>query len=324
MFEFKNWKERKPSIKAIIHPKFHTLRNWDDLSHEEKVHIWDHIYYIFWFENSRNFTWYKTHSYDKQKYLDIVKRSIDFFNYDNKVMRYCPLWTIHGDVDSALKDFWSIYENQKADVLFELLSYFAKFLIKHSKDNNRYLERKTDETDSDYNRRLINYNYQIFDSKAYVFNEVLEQYWVNIKLTRIGFVHRQEKIVEKELVEPIIWILSDSSFDKVNKDFQSALNDFRENKYPESITKFIAWLEEYIQICIWDDSKKLSQWIEEWMNKWIFPSDEFTRKIFKNTDSILSEMRRKYWIAHSPDDIPHHKDVQIVMNLIFVFIQHCE
>lgn len=56
-------------------------------------------------------------------------------------------------------------------------------------------------------------------------------------MTRNGFIPRQDETIERELYKPTLKALSDPKWGPVNKILALMFEDFREGRYPETITK---------------------------------------------------------------------------------------
>lgn len=299
------------------------MREWIELNLEEKQKIWAHFFNKGWFNKS---DWvfntieelngrYKRMSYG-EKVLDHGGPHFVKFPILNYQFESCCL-------DTSLYDFKDIFLNKDQAVVYEMLSLYVLLSI------DKYSLQQIDDTDEESSRQeIINNAYEQADKFAHKFNDIFEQFSINVVLTRNGIVFRQDKKITEEIYTPVLSYLSDNKWIPVNRDLTDAFRKFQEKSpqgYSGCITQAISSLQAFLQIQVHGKIGKgdLSNLISEAQKNKIIPSDPFSKKIFKDFQSILMQMRQESGDPHPKKEYANERSAKLVMNLIMIFIQHC-
>ena len=311
---FKTWSESSPTAKDKLMPSFE-LRKWDELTKEEKTKILKHLAAFGWFMSSGD--------------ADIITRSVDRLNIDYKVHTYGQkLFDLGGpesdsysgftkaSKEAAIEDFLRIVKNQEADVVFELLSFYAEGLINDHLLKGSPPDEKIDEA------------YERFDRFSNAIDSIFSQFGINLSLTRQGFTPKQEQVVHELVVEPTFKGLSAPKWKAVQSNFSDALDEYRkgtEAAYSNSITHIVSAVQAFLQIKVKGKIGKgdISQLVKEGMKNKSLPNDALSRKILDGLESTLMEYRQKQGDAHPKTEYANEDSVRLLLNVAAVFIQHC-
>jgi hypothetical protein len=300
---FKTWSENNQNAKEILRPNL-GVRSWSELSQKDKEIIWRHFVNKGWF------------AVDEETY-----NSIYSFNEDNKARAFCNHLLNHGGPhyieirgikqymekccwEAALLDFKHIFYTEHQDVVYELFSYYVLALQRDTLDKEKVTHFKN------------------------LFNDISNQFGLDILMTKESFIPRQDKKIIKEIYEPVLDCLSDQKWKKVNEILSDAFSDYIKNtpqEYSGCVTKTISAVEAYLQILVDGEigKTKLSSLISEGQKNNLIPNDVFTQTIFKNIETIFARERKSTGDAHPKDEYATEKDARTILNLAMIFIQHC-
>ncbi len=223
------------------------------------------------------------------------------FNDDHKAGNYCHHLMGSFSERSAAMDVQRIFIRETRDVVYELISYYATTV--RNEPTLRYKDFKK------------------------TFNDISDQFGLDILLVDGGLMMRQEKRIENDIYKPVLNFISDRKFEAVDRDLTDAFNDYRKNTpegYSSCITHAIASLEAFLQIINGEEigSKKLNILIKEGTTNNTIPDDPFSQKIFKDIESILMQERQAKGDSHPKKEYANEKTAKLVLNLIMVFMQH--
>lgn len=255
----------------------------------------------------------------------IIINSIDWINEKNKFNSYWKRYLKNRTLNDACDDFYDIFHNQENEnVILELLSIYSKILINWSIKTRNYLNKKEGELDIDYKIRFNNYQYEYFDNFSERLNEVFNDFWLNIILTRQWFIPKQWERIVEEIYKPTLDFLSDGKYKEVNRDLWDAFSDYHKKDYSWTITKTISAIQAFLQISIkWEVWKwDIAELISEAIKKELIPNDIFTTTIFKNINSIIMRERQETADAHPKKEYANERNARLIINLSMVFIQH--
>jgi len=292
--EFRLWSELNSKAREKLKPDL-GLRNWNNLTQEEKYKIWNYLIDYFIIQDPQN----------KKRIL----YSIILLNELYKVKSYAKNFLERRDLKSAVEDFKRIFLEEDQDVVFELLSLYALSIFK-------------------YPYTYIN-KWEDIDKFAERINDIFTQFGINVHLTRLGFIPRQEKKIIEEIYEPVLKCLSDSKWKEVSQLLSDAFDEYRKHTpqgYSDCITKTFSAIQAFLQILVYGKTGKgnFADLIKEAREKNLIPSDPFTQTIFKNIESVISQIRKEYSIAHPPSKgYANEKNARLILNLAMIFIQHC-
>jgi len=324
---FKLWSESKKEAKNELKPNL-GLKSWNDLNHTEKSNIWKHLSNYF-FEHSgfdnNEFEFiggYPDKDLKKKRILYTITSLNDFY----KVNNYTPSFLNNPNLNTACADFYSIFINQSENVVFELLSIYSKLILAERKDDEPYSEKN--ETEEKFKLRTIEWRFEIFDEFSNRLNKVLGDFGINILLTRLEFIPRQDKKIIEEVYEPVISFLSNSKWKEVSSILADAFQEYRKKTpqgYSNCVTNTVSAIQAFLQIL---DSEKtgkgaISYLITEAQKKNLIPNDFFTQKIFDNIESIFARERQEIGIAHPKKEYANERNARTILNLSMIFFQHC-
>jgi hypothetical protein len=203
-----------------------------------------------------------------------------------------------------------------------MLSVYADSLI-----NKHFLKSiKTDNpalTNDDYKKKA----YKDFDLFTTDFNDIFEQYSLDVMITRSGIIFRQDSRITDEIYVPVLTYLANKKWIVVNREISDAFKKFQDKTpqgYSSAITLIISALQGFLQILVSNKIGKgeIDQLIERAIKNNLIPNDSFSKNIFKGINSILMEIRQKSGDPHPKKEYANEKTAILVMNLFMVFIQH--
>lgn len=213
--DFKLWSLTNPKAIQNIDPHL-GMREWNDLTKEEKILIWRYFSNGNWFDIS--FEVFLTvfrlnHKYKKQ-------------SYGRTLLEHGgPHWNIRDGAcckSNALTDFRLIFMTENQDVVFELLSIFVLSNLNESALKN--LDEAMDEVEK---KEIINKAYERVDEFVSLFNDIFEQFSINVMLTRRGIILRQEDAIINAIYTPVLSFLSDPKWQAINRDLEDAFAKFQ-------------------------------------------------------------------------------------------------
>lgn len=327
---FKLWSETKPQAKSTIDPKL-GLRTWEKLDSEEKKRIWLH------FNNEGFFVFNKTKE-DKYGREVLVNKddhyaiviTILHLKDAYKKQDFAKNYLEDQNIGICYKDFKEIFfSNKNEDVVMEAFSSYAKVLFSLRKTEK--LRENEGETNDQYQERKLKWQLEPLESFRKVFNDIFEHFELNYRLTRGGILPYQPRKIIEEIYDPVLEILADEKFKKVDRDLVDAIKEFHKkdkNSYSTCISLCIAAIEEFLRVLILEKSNKaegqaLADLIGEAQRKEVIPNDFFSKQIFSNMKSILMKKRQEKGQAHSKNDYATEKNAKLTLNLTMVFMQHC-
>lgn len=159
-------------------------------------------------------------------------------------------------------------------------------------------------------------------------NEVFNDFGINLNLTRLGFIPRQDKKITEEIYKPVLHFLSHPKWTEVSILLSESFDEYRkhnEQGYSNSITKTVCSIQAFLQILVHGRTGKgdISKLIFEAQKKQLIPNDFFTKTIFNNLESIFARYRQEKGTDHPPQEDAIEKDTRLILNLAMIFFQHC-
>ncbi|PIT88824.1 MAG: hypothetical protein COU29_00390 [Candidatus Magasanikbacteria bacterium CG10_big_fil_rev_8_21_14_0_10_36_32] len=305
--KFKLWSNLEPKAKQELHPDL-GLRNWDELSREEREKIWHHMEYYF--------------SKADRKYYTIL-----FLNEGHKYQSYGKYFLTDSSTANASIDFKNIFLNCEngQHIVFELISYYSKAVLMEQAES---IYRSSKETEIEFNERLTEWKYQKFDAFANRLNDVFEHFGINVVLTRCGLIPKQEQKIIQEVYKPVLKFLSNEKWKPVNRELRDAFDSFQQKNdtgYSSCVTHSVTAIEAFLQILINGKTGKntLGNLLVEAQKQGSIPNDKFSNQIFKNLESIFAQERKETGDAHPKNEYANEKNALMILNLTMVFLQHC-
>ncbi len=237
--KFALYGEDTPAFDDSIQPTL-DLRSWSDVPKEGRATALQQISNSGWATNEE----------------EIVGA---IYHLNNTYLRLCPGSNLHSTPptrdysggssramrEAAKSDFIRIFMEEAEPLVLRMLSKFAQLLI-----NQYSLEAAKKEVDSDKRTKYVSDAFQQLDRFANCINHIFEQFAVNQLMTRNGFIPRQDETIEQELYKPTLKALSDPKWGHVNKILALMFEDFREGRYPETITKAHSAIHCFLQILV--------------------------------------------------------------------------
>jgi len=332
---FKLWSELNPKAQKELKPDF-GFRNWDYLSENEKYKIWKYLEFYFFdkdpikdFNNSLSDSggyYYKFFEDDEGTKRERIILSVAALNNKFKAKSYAKNFLENGDFNSACKDFYEIFVNEKENAVIELLSLYCKSLI--YKRASKKISAIENEAEDGYQLRLEKWRWEEFDKFSENLNGVFTDFGINLYLTRQGFILRQDKKIIEEIYEPVLGYLSHSKWKEANRLLSDSFNEYRKNTpqgYSNCVTNVISAIQAFLQIMVNGKIGKgdISKLILEAQKKKLIPIDYFSKKFFKDIESFFAQERQKTGIAHPKKEYSTEKNARLVLNLAMIFFQHC-
>lgn len=325
--EFRHWQGRTDEDKKLLKPDLN-FRSWGDLTNDEKRDIWLFLEPYFKFlndqkaqENKGTYVDATESDYPKWKTINQLNENhkqnspAKDFLYDKTGRR--------GQKKGANYFFENIFINAEEVWVMRMLSYFAVSLIR-----DRELRMKDGETESDYLKRNAEYKYENFDILKQRLDDVFGDFNLDMKLTRKGFVFRQDKKILDEIYEPTLSILASPEFEVVNRELEDAFKGLKSGEpggYSSCIGHSITALEAFLAIQQGEAVGKdtLGKILNKAFKSKSIPSDPFTKTLFDNWESILMQERQSTGHAHVKKEYATKENAQTILNLAMIFIQHC-
>jgi hypothetical protein len=190
------------------------------------------------------------------------------------------------------------------------------------------IENLDEADDQSRKEEILNRAYQTADNFAADFNDIFEQFSIDVILTRNAIIFRQDKKITEDIYIPVLSYLSGKKWRPVNRDLSDAFIKFQEKTpqgYSGCITHSISALQAFLQILVHDKTGKgdFNDLIPEAQKKDVIPSDAFSTKIFKDIQSILMQKRQQSGDPHPKKEYANERSAKLVLNLIMIFIQNC-
>lgn len=309
-----------PSIEQSIQPSL-DFRQWSDLSTTEKETALQEIINNGWLT----------------EYSSEILVTIEYLN--RVFLRQCPGKNLHrikpesdygrgyGNsserMKAALADFQHIFLREELDALvFRMLSRFAQCYI----DGYDY-QQATKSEDEEEKKEYIEKAFEEFDRLANCLNHILEQFSVNQVLTRNGFVPRQDEKITKEIYVPTLKILADPKWKTVSDDLAKAFEDYRDQNYPEVITKAHRVVQRFLQILVGEEGKsgkgEIGKLFKDAEEKGLIPIDRFSKPIINVIQGFIPSERATNSTAKPALKNATSADALLMLNVVMILLQHC-
>ena len=311
--------EGDAASEQAIQPKL-GLRGWSGLSKSEKQTALQHLQNQGWLASS-----------------DAILYAILRLNQD--FLRVCPGKHLHYFVPqkdmytredqiraqrqaAALKDFSDILLNEQNDnLVLRMLSQMAEYKISQSALRSAGT-KQGDERDALIQKAFVN-----FDPFSNCLNHIFEQFAVNQLVTRIGFVPRQDEKITEQLYKPALAILADPKWTAVSADLADMFLDYREQRYPEVITKAHSAVQRFLQISVGEEGKsgkgELAKLVREAKDIGIIPTNRFVEPVIAAILSYLPSERANNSTAKPALQEATSAEAMLMMNVVMILVQFC-
>jgi len=310
--KFKLWSQSKPEVKEIIKPRF-SLRSWNDLEGGEKAKIWHFLKYYIGSSSE--------HSGD-------IEYAIILLNEECKYQAYAKKYLEKGNIESAKLDFEDIFFNEDENVVIELISYYCEALLLRGESKN-HIYKWEKESKVDFEKRNIEHCHRFFDQFAKRLNDIFEQFSINLYLTRLGFVMRQDPKITEEIFVPVVRYLTNPDFKGISNELSKAFEKYNNKTpsgYSDCITHSVSAIEAYLQTVIYGKLGKkgsLGALINKGIKDGKIPNDSFSVDIFGILKTFFASKRKNESGVHPGSKLSDEKTARLVLNLTMVFLQHC-
>ncbi len=310
-----------PTIEAQIQPAL-SLRNWNDLSKDEKEIAFLQLGNSGWLESHSEEILrtieYLNHNFLRQlpgRHLHAIKPEQDHYHggYGNKSER----------MKAARMDFQHIFLTEKSDsMVFRMLSKFAELYI----DGYAYSQAEKS-TDQEEKKDLIEKAFGQLDRLANCLNHIFEQFAVNQILTRNGLVPRQDNKIIEEVYTPVIQILADPKWKSVSADLSEMFEDYRNENFPEAITKAHRVVQRFLQILVGEEGKnakgEVGQLFQKAKSEKVIPINRFTEPFINTIQGFIVSERATNSTAKPAMKEATASDALLMMNMAMIFLQYC-
>lgn len=306
------------NIEENIQPTL-ALRRWSELSDAEKQVASQELENSGWLD----------------EYSSEILQTVEYLNH--AFLRQCPGRRLHNikpqdayrgsneyeRKQAALLDFQHILLQEKSDaMIFRMLSKFASCYI----DGFNY-RRAAELTDEGERKGLTDEAFKKFDRLGNCLNHIFEQFAVNQVVTRNGFVPRQDEKIIKDVYAPTLRVLADPKWKAVSVDLGKMFEDYREENYPEVITKAHVAVQRFLQIITGEEGKsgkgEVGKLFQEAKNKGLIPVNRFTEPLINFIQSFIVSERATNSTAKPTLKDTEPKDALLMMNVVMVFLQYC-
>lgn len=314
--EFSLYGEGESAIDELIQPTL-ALRSWSDIQMEERKIALQQVMNSGWMEKQGE-----------------ILGAIAHLNYT--YLRLCPGKNLHktpkkeshngsGDFerrDAATKDFYRIFLEESESLVLRMLSKYAQLLI-----DSYDLERAKNAVDSGERTKYVEEAFAKFDRFVNCINHVFEQFAVNQLMTRNGFIPRQDQTIERELYKPTLAALSDPKWGPVNEILTLMFEDFREGRFPETITKAHSAVHCFLQILVGEHGSnakgELGKLVKDGKDAHLIPTNRFTEPFLSIIQGFITSERATNSTAKPSLSPASSSDALLMMNMTLLFLQHC-
>jgi len=330
---FKLWSELNQKAQKELKPDL-GLKNWSSLGSEEKYTIWKHLVLHFFNKDlvqkydlvgNKEGQYYEFtgDAYERKQKQQRVFFTVMRINEVYKANNYVPNFLEHQTLNAACYDFYNLFSGGTENAVLELLSVFAHTILMERNDEE--IRRIEGETDLQYGERLETWRWESFDNFANRLNEVINHFSLNVQLTRLGFVPKQELKIEEEIYKPVLGKLSNAKWKEANRDLSDAFEDYRNKDYSGCITHIMSTIQAFLQILVNGKTGQgdISKLISEAKKKKLIPSDDFSALFFDQLESYMARTRQEKGDPHPKKEYATDKNARLVLNLTMVFFEHC-
>ena len=313
---FKLFSESNPEIIERIQPKL-GLRQWKDIDEVEKQRMLERLM-IDGFIDSTPPSVTGPIKYLNYKFMLVVpgKHLHDHLTYRDRD----PL----GEDSAANKDFKEIFVHESQDLVFEMLSVFAKQFINSSGfDYEHAIKTENPEHRAEYIKRV----FQRFDRLEKCINNIFKQFGVNMSLTRHGFVPVVDENIQEEIYQPVLQVLSEPKWKPVSADMEDMFNNYNAQKYPEVIAKASNATHRFLQILVGEDGAsgkgEFGKLFTVAKERGIITNTRFIQNVITAIKGFIPEERNIKSSSKPSIEEATSSDALLVMHVVMVLLQHC-
>lgn len=317
--KFRLYGEDDSHIENELQPAL-TFRKWGELSTTDKQIALRELENNGWLDEYSSeilsTVTYLNHEYLRQcpgKHLHAIKPESDYHGYGNESERK----------KAALIDFQHIFLTEMSDAMvLRMLSHLAACYIQH-----HYFGYARTATDEAKRKQDIDNGYEKLDRFANCLNHVFQQFGVNQMLTRSGFVPRQDDCIAEQIYEPTLKILSDPKWRTVSDELSKMFVDYREENFPEVITKGHSAVQRFLQILVGEEGKngrgEIGKLFRQAKDTGLLPQNRFVEPVIDAIQGFITSERATNSTAKPALKEATASDALLMMNVVMVLIQHC-
>ncbi len=332
MEQFNLWSDLDISALEELKPNL-GLRKWSELVEFDKFKVWKNLSEFF-FDNDKVQKAYQPYiisafggeAIEKYQNAECVEEAIQNLNQKYKVKSFAKVYFEVPHLRSACADFFYIFHKGTDNLFLELLSLYCDSMLRNQA--KQIPERYSTESEENFDDRYQKQRWQRFDQFAIKLNDIINDFGVDIFLSRAGFVFKQDEKIIKNIYEPTLKFLSSSKWLEVDLHFRDSFYQYRLNTpqgFSNSITNTVSALQAFLQILVYGTtgSGDFATLISEAQKNKLIADDFFSKTALKNIISALMEERQETGIAHPKKEYADEKNARFILNLSMVFIQHC-
>lgn len=304
-----------PSIENSIQPQLE-LREWDGMTVAEKRIALKEVTNRGWLEEGG---WLlETIEYLNQRFLrDCPGKALHSIKPD----MYAPT-NASARRKAAKADFEGIFVDGSAPLVYRMLTRFAQSAIAAHE-----LAAAKKSATPDERKRHVDAAFQRFDRFANALNHIFSQFAVNQQLTRCGLVPRQDEQITTKLYEPTLRALSDPKWSSVSEDLRGMFSDYRQQNYPEVITKAHAAVQRFLQIAVGEEGKsgkgELAKLFADAKRQGLIPVNRFIEPVVAAILGFIPAERATNSTAKPAVKLTTPADALLMMNVVMVLLQYC-
>jgi len=158
-------------------------------------------------------------------------------------------------------------------------------------------------------------------------NHVFEQFAVNQLVTRNGFVPRQDEKITGAIYVPTLQALADPKWASVSRDLAKMFDDYRDENYPEVITKAHSAVQRFMQILVGEEGKsgkgELAKLFAKAKAEGIIAANRFTDPIISAMLAFVPSERATNSTAKPAMKEATPGDALLMMNVVMILLQYC-
>lgn len=316
--QYQVYGENNEVVRQSIQPSL-SLRQWSDLTREEKIIALEEVKRSGWLND-----------YNKE-----VLQTIDYLNY--KFLRLCPGRRLHkikpesdyrgyGNenvrMEAALEDFEDIFINSdSSDLVLVMLSKLVQSHIDTYKHGLAVKSKNKKER-----QKYLSEAFSMSDRLSNCLNHIFEQFYIDQLSTRNGLIPKQDQLITEKIYIPTMMALADPKWQLVSQDLSEMFEDYRERKYPETITKAHRAVQRFLQILTREGKNgkgEVGKLFREAKDSGLIPIDRFSEPIVNVLQGFIPSERATSSTAKPATKEASNSDALLMMNVVIVFLQHC-
>ncbi len=304
MTAFQFWSKTHSSINERLRPKLNDV-NWDELSHDDKARIWQHLTNKGWFA-ANAVTLEAVYGLNETARKHSYGEHLLSHGGPHEYTKDYPPVTYYQQccMDVARLDFERIFKYQPVDVVFELLSFFASGAL------SRKLEKEKD-----------------FDTFSDNLNDVFKQFGIGYRMSKSGFIPHQDSKITNSVWEPVIAALNDKKWTEVDRELSTAFTEYRKGDksgYSAAVTHSVNAMQAYLQILVYGEVGKgrILELITEAEKKHLLPTKGIGNDLVREVENVLARERMKSGNAHPKKDYADETSALFVLNIVMISLQY--